>query len=282
MSARTAVLTTTHRQHAHLMGQVDGLGVSTRAPDLHVVVAMDDVEVARRRLPITTDRWPTLVPTLRGTSRGLPRAAARNLAAQTAIEHGADVLVFLDADCIPGPRMLQTYAAAAHHADVPAPALWSGEVQHLGPAPTVGYPVTDLSSVATVDGGRTPLRAGEVRPDPRFEGSWSRSFAISTQDWLTTGGFCEDYVGCGAEDLDFGQLVRQAGGSLTRLGGATTYRQHQTNQDSPPPAVDAIVRNAGIFYDRWGWWPMPAMLEDFRRQGLAGQETDTGRWRVAA
>lgn len=278
----TAVLTPAHRRHTHLLNQVDGLSMGTRSPDLHVVVAMDDVDLARRRLPITTDRWRTEIPTLRTTPRGLPVAAARNLAARTAIELGAEVLVFLDVDCIPGPRLVQAYADAVEHGAGSEPALWSGEVKYLGPPSPVGYPVGALDALATPKEGRPSLRPGEVLPEPQFERFWSLSFAMSAQDWNTSGGFCEDYVGYGAEDTDFGQVVQAAGGSLTWLGGATAYHQHHESHDPPLAQVESVVRNAGIFHDRWGWWPMLGWLREFERLGLARPDADTGRWRVAA
>lgn len=278
----TAVLTPAHRRHIHLLNQVDGLGMGTRSPDLHVVVAMDDVDLARRRLPITTDRWRTEIPTLRTTPAGLPVAAARNLAARTAIELGAEVLVFLDVDCIPGPRMLQAYVDAVEHGAGSEPALWCGEVKYLGPPPPVGYPVGALDALATANEGRPSLRPGEVLPEPQFERFWSLSFAMSAHDWSASGGFCEDYVGYGAEDTDFGQVVQAAGGSLTWLGGATAYHQHHESHDPPLAHVESVVRNAGIFHDRWGWWPMLGWLHEFERRGLARPDAATGRWMVAA
>lgn len=277
-----AVLTPVHRRHAHLLAQVDGLGMSTQTPDLHVVVAMDDVDVARRRLPITTDRWPTVIPKLSSTSGGLPLAAARNLAARTAVEHGADVLVFLDVDCIPGPRLVQSYAEAVARGGPAGPALWCGEVKYLGPAPAVGYPVTDLDAVAIAKPGRPSLRPGEALAEPQFERFWSPSFAMSAADFTASAGFCEDYVGYGAEDTDFAQVIRQAGGSLTWLGGAPAYHQHHESHDPPVTHVEAVVRNAGLFHDRWGWWPMLGWLHEFERRGLAQPDAATGRWQVAA
>ena len=45
--------------------------------------------------------------------------------------------------------------------------------------------------------------------------------------------------------------------------------------------LEAVVRNAGIFHRRWGWWPMTGWLEQFRDAGLAGYDATTDTWSVA-
>jgi hypothetical protein len=32
--------------------------------------------------------------------------------------------------------------------------------------------------------------------------------------------------------------------------------------------LDDILRNAAIFHDRWGWWPMQGWLAAFEARGL--------------
>ena len=49
--------------------------------------------------------------------RAAAGGAARNLGAQTAIDGGAELLIFLDVDCIPAPNMVGTYRRAAEHPD---------------------------------------------------------------------------------------------------------------------------------------------------------------------
>ncbi|MFZ8507337.1 hypothetical protein ACO1M3_14115, partial [Staphylococcus aureus] len=49
---------------------------------------------------------------------GLRVGAGRNAAAAAAIAEGAELLVFLDVDCLPGPEVFARYAdAAAAHPD---------------------------------------------------------------------------------------------------------------------------------------------------------------------
>lgn len=44
--------------------------------------------------------------------------------------------------------------------------------------------------------------------------------------------------------------------------------------------LEAIVRNANVFRDRWGWFPMEGWLERFAELGLAELEPGGRRWRV--
>ena len=78
------------------------------------------------------------------------------------------------------------------------------------------------------------------------------------------GGFCEDYIGYGAEDTDYGQRARAAGVGLTWVGGAWAYHQHHATR--PPAEAHAadILRNAERFRAHWGWTPMEGWLETAR------------------
>lgn len=285
-----AVLTIAHGRHDHLRGQVAGLAHGERIPDLHVVAAMDDPEVEQ----VAQDAWAgvrgwsrVLVVDLPADPLGLPLASARNEAAALATAQGADHLVFLDVDCIPGPGTVATYAQqlTGPHTDRSAPAVLGGNVAYLPPLPPGQRDWTDPGDLARLPQvgehrpDRVRLAAGESRAEPDLTRFWSLSFAMTVPDFWATGGFCTDYVGYGGEDTDFAQVVSARGGSLTWVGGATAYHQHHPSGSPPVQHVDAVVRNAGVFADRWGWWPMAGWLEGFREHGLA--ETDAaGRWRV--
>lgn len=289
-----AVLTLASGRHDHLRGQIAGLAAGRRRPDLHVVVAMDDPHVRS----VTQDAWAAatgegsapevVVVDLAAGPEGLPLAAARNLAATTASERGARHLVFLDVDCIPGPGTVATYAselASRHIREVPHPAVLCGDVAYLPPLPAgrTGW-AADLERLPDVGRHRPDrvfLPAGRRLREPDLRQFWSLSFALTAQDFAATGGFCEDYVGYGGEDTDFAQLVGARGGSLTWVGGATAYHQHHDSQSPPVEHLEAIVRNAGVFADRWGWWPMEGWLAAFRERGLAAPDA-AGRWRVSA
>lgn len=291
----TAVLTIAHGRHAHLASQIAGLRAGKRQPDLHVVAAMDDPAVSRvvsdadDSLRRAGSESPTRtvvveVPIESPDRRDLPLAAARNAAAQGAVDLGADRLVFLDVDCIPGRGTVRSYVEqldGQHQQSGPTVLL--GDVAYLPPLPdswqTWADGLDQLSRYARHRADRPVRGHGERREEPDLTRFWSLSFAVTAADFGTIGGFCPDYRGYGGEDTDFAQLVGARGGHLVWVGGATAYHQHHATSSPPVEHLDAIVRNAGIFADRWGWWPMTGWLEAFREQGLAATDAD-GRWQV--
>lgn len=277
--ARTAVITIARGRHEHLRGQGWGLLHQTRPADLYVVVAMGDpgvATVAREQHPgvVVVDVFPT-------EDDDLPLSASRNAGARAAVRAGADVLVFLDVDCIPGPTTVARYTEVLATTDQPHPVVACGEVRYL---PPVGHPreyrAPGLADRAEPHAARPApashavLRAEDVRL------FWSLSFAVTADDWTTLGGFDEGYVGYGAEDTDFGQRITAAEGTMLWVGGAPAYHQHHPTHTPPVPHLRSIVRNANIFRDRWGWFPMEGWLGEFAARGLARHDPSTDRWRV--
>ncbi|MET0931866.1 MAG: hypothetical protein ABWX74_20295, partial [Aeromicrobium sp.] len=51
---------------------------------------------------------------------------------------------------------------------------------------------------------------------------------------------------------------------------------HQHHPVSSPPLehVEDIVRNATVFHDRWGAWPMGGWLDAFEERGLVRRRED--------
>jgi N-acetylglucosaminyl-diphospho-decaprenol L-rhamnosyltransferase len=114
---RLGVVTLAAGRHEHLRNQLEGLRRSGSRPDVHVVAAMGDDEVAAVVAGAAPD-WPAhVVPVDVPASGELPLARARNAAAARAIELGAELLVFLDVDCIPAPALLGRYREAAAQVD---------------------------------------------------------------------------------------------------------------------------------------------------------------------
>lgn len=212
MSApRVAVVTVVHGRHDHLRRQQDGLRASARTPDVRCVVAIDDdptdlldddVEV------IPCDRTP----------RGLPLARARNLGAERAIARGADLVIFLDVDCIPGATMIDRYVAA--HVGVRRPALLAGPVTYLPPS-AHGYPLAGLPDATNPHPARPNPPAGAVLEETNYDLFWSLSFATTPAVWRRIGGFCEEYVGYGAEDTDFATQAARRDVALYWVGVRT-------------------------------------------------------------
>ena len=291
MRPRTAVVTIAHGRHEHLEGQLWGLAQQSLQPDVFVAVAMDDPAVQdvveRHALPA----WSVRVTDVAATSSGLPLAAARNAGARAATEAGADRLVFLDVDCIPSAGLVARYAAVLGSRG-PActevggrfdggPVVACGEVGYLPPVRDPSdYRRQDLASLSRPHPARPSLTIDEVRHARDVTLFWSLSFALTSADWDAIGGFCEDYVGYGGEDTDFGQRLRAVGGTMLWVGGATAYHQHHPSASPPVQHLGAIVANANRFHRRWGWFPMGGWLAAFAELGLAELDEDADQWRV--
>lgn len=215
---------------------------------------------------------------VRPADGGFRLAAARNAGARAAIDSGAELLVFLDADCVPGAAMLRRYREAlASDPD----AVLCGPVTYLPP----GIDVADADALIAAT---SPHPA---RPDPPPNASrrartdeyplfWSLSFALSAPTWIRLGGFDESYVGYGGEDTDFAFEMRRRGVPLVWVGGAHAYHQHHDTQNPPWQHLDDILSNGARFAEKWGEWPMAGWLQAF---AAAGEISWDGRaWRRVA
>jgi GT2 family glycosyltransferase len=262
---RSAVITTVHDRAQHLHRQLDGINSGARLPDIHVIVAMDDPAVTD---VVAANGSAAHVVHCENGQRPLPVASARNIGALAAVNEGADLLVFLDVDCIPGRNMLSRYCETAVAPEHRA-ALLCGPVTYLPPPldADVGYPRI-LEPLTNPHPARPVPRDDDVLVSTDYELFWSLSFALTSSTWRTVGGFCEHYRGYGAEDTDFAQMARAAGVPMRWVGGAHAYHQFHPVSDPPVEHVDDIVRNAAVFHRRWGWWPMSNWLIAFEQRGL--------------
>ncbi len=207
---------------------------------------------------------------------GLRLAAGRNQGAAAAGDD--DLLVFLDADCLPGPDLLARYhAAALSHGN----ALLCGPVTYL-PEGVLPSDAAGLPALTAPHAARPAPPAGEnvvAGPDDHRL-FWSLSFAVTAATWRTVGGFHEDYEGYGGEDTDLAYSARKAGVPLVWVGGAHAYHQYHPTSSPPWQHLDDILRNGRLFAQRWGFWPMQGWLDAFAAAG-AIEETPTG-WRRTA
>ena len=264
-----AVVTTVAGRHGHLEHQLRGLTAGSRQPDAHIVVAMGDPGIAAvvgeraRVVFLDVDDGP------------LPLAQARNAGAAHALDVGADRLVFLDVDCIPSPDLVTAYDAAV--ARYPTDLL-SGAVHYLPPAPPGGYDHQRLVSEARAHPDRPAAPPPGGATPVTHDLFWSLSFAVSATAWTHIGGFCERYIGYGAEDTDFAATARVRGIGHRMIGGAEAYHQWHPSPQPPLQHLHEIVANANLFHDRWQRWPMTGWLNAFEALGVARFEGSTGRW----
>jgi GT2 family glycosyltransferase len=282
-----AVVTLAHGRHAHLQAQILARAGGTRVPDIWVAAAMDDElleGVDRRQTSSSPPAARVEVVHLPRRHGHLPLAAARNAAAARAIDLGADVLVFLDVDCLPSEGLVERYAqacrsAAATPSGSPPPVVVSGAVHYLPPlAPgRTAYDPDDLRR-------SQPHPARPVAPEHDLVQEddlrlfWSLSFGLSSAHWVELGGFDETYVGYGGEDTDFAMRLGRRGGCLYWLGGATAYHQYHDVEDPPRRHLADIVRNSNLFHDKWGEFPMGGWLDAFATEGLITLSGRPPRW----
>ena len=263
----TTVVTIVHGRHDHLREQRRALRTLSPAT-AHVIVAMDDPAIDE----VVGGEHGTTVLHVEADPLGLPLARARNVGVEAAVARGADLVILLDVDCVPGPRLVAGYEQASAWAPG---TLLAGPVTYLGEG--VGVP----ADLAVLDDLRSPH---DVRPDPpagtierggNHDLFWSLSCALSPSTWRTVGGFHEDYIGYGAEDTDFGWSARSRGVDLVWVGGADAFHQFHPVSHPPVEHVADIVRNATTFHRRWGLWPMRGWLEEFARRDLVSFGADT-------
>ena len=176
--SRLAVITLVHGRHAHLELQRRGLARSSRPPDDYIVVAMDDDITLESHGALPEPR----IVRVPAHPSGLPLAAARNAGAAAALDRGAELLVFLDVDCVPDPAMLEAYAAAAR-LEGPADDILCGPVAYLPPAPAAGYDLETIAQLAEPHAARPAPAPGEVQRggDPAL--FWSLSFTVTAVTW---------------------------------------------------------------------------------------------------
>ncbi len=273
----TAVITTVHGRAVHLRNQRAGLGRGRSPIDLHVVVAMDDPRVA----DVDDGDLPTVLVECDTEDGALPLARARNTGAEAAIADGAELLIFLDVDCIPGPDLTNRYQQTAgdpSHTD----AILCGPVTYLPPPGPHGYPLDRLQHLRHPHPARPCPPGHQVVAGTDYRLFWSLSFALTASTWHRIGGFCEAYRGYGGEDTDFAQAAALRGVGLRWVGGADAFHQYHPVSDPPIEHLDDILRNAAVFHRRWGWWPMEGWLTSFHRLGLIGRDSEGRPFRAPA
>ncbi|RVT81750.1 glycosyl transferase [Rhodobacteraceae bacterium CCMM004] len=251
-----SVLTIAKGRAAHLANVVRGLAKQTVPPREMVVGVMQDAPYGD--LPPA----PFPVRQVQVTGAALPLAAARNAAALAAV---ADMLMFVDVDCIPDPRFVADYTARM----AGRRGLFMGEVMYLpGGATDAGLDWDRFAQVAVRHSDRQGPPAEGVARCEDYRCFWSLNFAMSRDDWTAAGGFDERYVGYGGEDTDFGRTLDARGLPIWWVAGARVYHQYHPHAMPPVHHIASVVRNADLFAEKWGHRTMEHWLYAFQLMGL--------------
>lgn len=267
-----AVITIVSGRHRHLRRQLEAFAHSTRRPDLHFVVAMDDPDITS-----VTDGHPVEVIRFANDDPDtLQLADARNAGATAAMTAGASLLVFLDVDCIPGPDMLERYLRSCT-ATPDLKVLYCGPVTYL-PCDQPTFDARELARFTDPHPARPSPGTGQTQLSSALMLFWSLSFAVRATDWLALGGFHPGYRGYGGEDTDFAMSARDNGFRIAWVGGAHAYHQHHPVSNPPVEHLADILRNARVFHRRWGTWPMEGWLRAFADRGLVSYDTAGDEW----
>ena len=262
---KVAVCTIALRRNRHLTRQASAVALMNPVPEEYIVVALDPEPrtVAGARVlhrPVAA-------------GEPIPLAAARNAAIEAS---DADLVVCLDADCLPEPGMLAPLIRAARLTK--GAALLAGPVGRLGPLPAErdAPDAEELAAArdAAEDGPRPVPPPGDLVLEPRVELFWSLAFAVTPATHARIGGFDPGYAGYGAEDTDYGFAARAAGVPFSWVGGAWAHHQHHPVSSPPVEHLEAIVRNARRFHGKWGRWPMEGWLRAFADAGLVEWESE--------
>jgi len=254
MDIKIAVLTLVKGRTDALLNLIKGLARnSTPILELIIVHMNEDSCV----LPVTP--FPVRSLTLYSEEK-LPLAKARNLAmAQTTASH----CVFLDVDCIPAENFIAAYRKAFMTKDC----LWSGHVRYL----RAGFPGLLEKTVLDQWSDADPVRS-DLQTIP-YELFWSLNFGCSTTVFNRIGGFDENYQGYGAEDTDFSFTARLRVVELS-LVDAIAYHQPHASYNPPLNHLEDIVKNAVLFFNKWGRWPMEGWLSKFEGLGFISRKDD--------
>jgi GT2 family glycosyltransferase len=260
----TSVCTLAHGRDAHLANLVRGLAKSEHAIGELVICVLqdDDYDLPPAPFPVRQ---------IRARERGLNLSAARNTAARAAT---GSLLVFLDVDCIPHPRLIGDYAAAS----ATARGVLMGEVGYLPRGATDrGIDITRFDALAVKHSERPGPPDQAVKPCGDYRCFWSLNFAMQARDFAVSGGFDETFAGYGGEDTDFGRVCTQAGLDLWWVRGAKAYHQYHPHHMPPVHHLDSVIANAERFREKWGEPTMQHWLRAFRLMGLAQPGPDGWR-----
>ena len=201
----------------------------------------------------------------------LPLAKARNAGRAAAT---GSRLVFLDVDCISANGMVSVLADVLEQHD----AFVCAQVRYLREDVRNGWTEADL------------VASSEMHPDRVFPTSgvqavahpglfWSLAFAVRANTFDRLRGFDETFTGYGGEDTDLAFRAHDAGIPLLLCADATAFHQPHDSFEPPLQHFTDVMRNASLFRERHGAWPMQGWLDGFQTLGLI-ERAAAGGYRI--
>ncbi|HKX74674.1 MAG TPA: glycosyltransferase, partial [Acidimicrobiia bacterium] len=211
-------------------------------PDFEVVVA-DDGSEENVAEAVTASSSPVSARVVRRERDGYGAGQARNLGAAAA---GSPVLIFIDADCLPDPDLVQNHLrwhdhkgrvviGSRHHLDtstISIEEIAAGAVPLRRLAFGTDQPTPD--QLRSTDFRRVLHRrtGGLRRGDQSFRSLVSSNFSLRRDLFLDCGGFSEDFHRWGGEDTELGWRLFNRGADFIADEEAIIY--HQTQVDAGP------------------------------------------------
>ena len=253
---RVAVVIPVYNRIDLLANTLAGL-VAQTYESMEVIVADDGSEEDTTEA-LTSVSGQLEVTVVRQEHRGYGAGRARNLGAS---HTDADVLVFIDADCIPDPDLVKRHAqwhrrahnlvviGSRHHLDtsgVDRNALVAGEA---GLREQIASSADADESLVPDDFRRVFYRrtAGLRLGDEAFRSLVSSNFSIRREQFNSVGGFAEDFGRWGGEDTELGWRLFNEGMFFVPENDAAIYHQTQVDEgDSPDWRQKARAANDGI------------------------------------
>ena len=256
MPTTVSALTILRGREAHLLNVIRGLEQQSRKPDEFVIGVMDDAPIA----VLPTASFPIRQVLIPGDP--LPLAKARNTVAR---EANGEILIFLDVDCIPAPKLIGEYVDALEDWD----GMLMGEVMYLpSGANAPGWTYEGFDAVAERHSDRQGPPPQGIRPCNDYRCFWSLNFALPAEVFALSGGFDEAYSGYGGEDTDYGRVLEERNIAIGWLKGGKVYHQYHPHHMPPVHHIDSILRNTCVFKDKWGEYTMGHWLRAFEMMGL--------------
>jgi GT2 family glycosyltransferase len=262
LGLRVAVCMPVYNRVDLLARTVAALVPQTYPNDLIEVVIGDDGSDEDVEAAVAPFRERLRVRALRREHDGYGAGQARNLAARNT---DAEVLVFVDADCLPDRDLVLRHAVWHHHADN---LVVIGSRHGLD---TSRYELSDLAA------GTAPLRtevfgtetpgAAEVRQtdhrrplhrrtadqrhgDEAFRSLVSSNFSIRRDRFLEVGGFDESFRRWGFEDVELGWRCHIAGYFTVPEDRAMVYHQLQEDLWDPEGRRRSMESNRGVVQNK--------------------------------